>query len=86
VVVLRREENDRQLEAPRARLAQQLDPVVLAEAVVNQADLGAVRLDCPERLAVCGDPGRIELIGADLGEQVADQDVVVLVVINDQHF
>jgi hypothetical protein len=67
-----------------ARVAEQLQPVVLAEAVVDEADVERFGGDGALRLVERRDPLQLERGAARVGEQRAREDVVVLIVLDEQ--
>jgi hypothetical protein len=84
VAALTREQDHRRAAAFAARLAQQVEPAPLAEAVVQQVDVVLAPADRPARLLVGGDPVEAERAAAEFGQPVARHHVVVLVVVDEQ--
>jgi hypothetical protein len=66
-------------------LAHQLQPGPLSEPVVDQVDVVALHADRAQRVVVVGRPVDLEPADVLLGQHVAGDEVVVLVVLDEEH-
>ena len=66
--------------------AQQLEAVAFAEAVINQINVVPVLVNGLQARVVVFHPLQLEIVAADFGEEFPRQDVIVLVILDQQHF
>ena len=79
------QEDDRHLAAERPDLLQQLDAGPRAEPVVEQAHVPGRRHQRVHGLLVGLQPAHVVILGANLLDHLEGEDVIVLVVVDEQH-
>ena len=67
------------------RFPQELEPRARAEPEIEEADVEMILQDPQEPPLVGGRPFELEAVAADLGQQIAGEDVIVLVVLDQEH-
>ena len=66
--------------------AQQLEAVASAEAVINQVNVVPVLVNGLQARVVLFHPLQLKIVAADFGEEFPREDVIVLIVLDKQHF
>ena len=66
--------------------AQQLEAVAFAETVINQVNVVPVLVNGLQARVVVFHPLQLEIVAADFGEEFPREDVIVLIVLDEQHF
>jgi len=79
-------QDDRRLATAVQGGAQQINAVAGAQTVVDQADIVLVESHCVQPLLKSLDPVQSEALAGHVGEEIASDDVIILVIFNQQNF